>query len=40
MVIAASAALIFVAVQFLDEPEGHVAEVNEDGEVELIQVGK
>ncbi len=39
MVIAACAAFIFVAVQFLEEPEGHVAEVNEDGTVELIQVG-
>lgn len=39
MVIAACAAVIFIAVQFLDEPEGHVAEVNEHGEVELIQVG-
>jgi NNP family nitrate/nitrite transporter-like MFS transporter len=39
MVIAACAAVIFVAVQFLEEPEGHVAEVNEHGEVELIQVG-
>lgn len=39
MVIAACAVFIFIAVQFLEEPEGHVAEVNEDGSVELIQVG-
>lgn len=38
MVIAASAAVIFFAVQFLDEPAGHTAEVNEDGTVELIEV--
>ncbi|WP_396587555.1 NarK family nitrate/nitrite MFS transporter [Bermanella sp. R86510] len=40
MVIAASAGFIFIAVQFLDEPEGHVAEINDAGEVELVQVGK
>ncbi len=39
MVIAASAAIAFVAVQFLEEPRGHVAEINEDGSVELIEVG-
>ncbi|MFY0642170.1 MAG: NarK family nitrate/nitrite MFS transporter [Bermanella sp.] len=39
IVIAACAAVIFVAVQFIEEPKGHVAEVNEDGSVELIQVG-
>jgi NNP family nitrate/nitrite transporter-like MFS transporter len=39
MVIAACAVFIFIAVQFLEEPEGHIAEVNEHGEVELIQVG-
>lgn len=38
IVIAACAACIFVAVQFLEEPRGHVAEVNEDGTVELIEV--
>lgn len=38
MVIAACAAVIFVAVQFLEEPDGHTAEVNEDGSVELIEV--
>lgn len=39
IVIAACAAVIFIAVQFIEEPKGHVAEVNEDGTVELIQVG-
>lgn len=38
MVIAASAAVIFFAVMFLNEPKGHMAEVNEDGTVELIDV--
>lgn len=38
IVIAACAAIIFIAVQFLEEPRGHVAEVNEDGTVELIEV--
>lgn len=38
MVIAASAAFIFVAVQFLEEPQGHTAEFNEDGSIELIEV--
>lgn len=39
IVIAACAAVIFIAVQFIEEPQGHVAEVNADGSVELIQVG-
>ncbi len=38
MVIAASAALIFFATMFLNEPKGHMAEVNADGTVELIDV--
>ena len=38
IVIAGCAAFIFVAVQFLEEPQGHIAEVNEDGSVELIEV--
>lgn len=38
VVIAGCAAVIFIAVQFLEEPRGHVAEVNEDGTVELIEV--
>lgn len=38
ILIAASAAVIFFAVMFLNEPKGHMAEVNEDGTVELIDV--
>ncbi|MCG8391478.1 MAG: NarK family nitrate/nitrite MFS transporter [Pseudomonadales bacterium] len=39
LVIAASAAVAFAAVQFLDEPKGHIAEIDEKGEVQLIEVG-
>ena len=39
LVIAASAAVAFVAVQFLDEPKGHIAEIDETGQVQLINVG-
>ncbi|MFW2438569.1 MAG: NarK family nitrate/nitrite MFS transporter [Arenicellales bacterium] len=39
MVIAASALVVLVAVQFLDEPKGHTAEVLEDGTVQMIDVG-
>jgi len=38
-VIAGSAALIFFAAIFLDEPKGQIAEVAEDGTVQLIDVG-
>lgn len=38
MVIAASAGVIFFATMFLTEPKGHMAEVNADGTVELIDV--
>jgi NNP family nitrate/nitrite transporter-like MFS transporter len=38
MVIAACAAVCLVMVQFLEEPEGHMAEVLEDGSVQLIEV--
>ncbi|EKF75188.1 nitrate transport protein [Alcanivorax hongdengensis A-11-3] len=38
LVIAGSAAVAFAAVQFLDEPRGHIAEVDEDGQVQLIEV--
>jgi NNP family nitrate/nitrite transporter-like MFS transporter len=38
LVIAACAAFIFIAVQFMEEPQGHTAEVNEDGSVALIEV--
>ena len=39
LVIAGSAVLGFIALLFLDEPRGQIAEVNEDGTVELIHVG-
>ena len=38
MVIAASSVLGMVATYFLEEPDGHVAEVLPDGSVELIEV--
>ncbi len=38
IVIAASSAFAFVASLFLEEPEGHMAEVLPDGSVELIEV--
>lgn len=37
-VIAVSSALGFIATLFLDEPEGHVAEVMPDGSVEFIKI--
>ena len=39
MVISACAAVVFFAVQFLEEPKGHVAELNDDGSVALVEVG-
>lgn len=38
MVIAASSTVVFVAVQFLEEPQGHTAEILPDGTVQLIEV--
>lgn len=38
-VIAATAVVGFIALLFLEEPKGHMAEVNEDGSVALINVG-
>lgn len=38
LVIAAAAAVCWVLVQFLEEPSGHMAEIKEDGSVELIEV--
>lgn len=38
MVIGASALVAFVVCWFLDEPKGHIAEVNADGSVHLIDV--
>ncbi|HEY0962461.1 MAG TPA: NarK family nitrate/nitrite MFS transporter [Pseudomonadales bacterium] len=39
MVIGVAAFVGFIALLFMDEPKGHIAEVNEDGTVELIHVG-
>ncbi|GGX40131.1 NarK family nitrate/nitrite MFS transporter [Saccharospirillum salsuginis] len=39
LAIAGAAALCLVAVQFLEEPKGHMTEVTEDGRVQLIEVG-
>jgi MFS transporter, NNP family, nitrate/nitrite transporter len=36
--IGASAGLSFIAIQFLDEPKGHMSEVLEDGTVQLLEV--
>jgi len=38
LVIAATAVVGFVTLLFMEEPAGHIAEVNEDGSVELITV--
>ncbi len=39
MVIAGAALVALIAVQFLDEPRGHTAEIMEDGTVQMIEVG-
>ena len=38
LVIGACALVVLLMVQFMDEPEGHMAEIREDGTVELIGV--
>ena len=38
MVIASAALGVLIAVQFIDEPKGHMAEVQEDGTVEMIEL--
>jgi NNP family nitrate/nitrite transporter-like MFS transporter len=38
LVIAGSALVVLVILQWLDEPQGHIAEVLEDGSVQLIEV--
>jgi NNP family nitrate/nitrite transporter-like MFS transporter len=38
MVIASVALMVLIAVQFIDEPKGHMAEVQEDGSVEMIEL--
>jgi len=38
IVIASVALSVLIAVQFIDEPKGHMAEVQEDGSVEMIEL--
>ncbi|MDD5265533.1 MAG: NarK family nitrate/nitrite MFS transporter [Methylococcales bacterium] len=38
MIIAAVALAILVAVQFIDEPKGHMAEIQDDGTIEMIEL--
>lgn len=38
MVIGGAAFFVLLAVQFIDEPKGHMAEVQEDGTVEMIEL--
>ena len=39
LVMTAVAVVVFAAVQLIDEPKGHMAEVADDGTVEMIEVG-
>jgi NNP family nitrate/nitrite transporter-like MFS transporter len=39
IIIAAAALVVLLAVQFIDEPKGHMAEVLEDGSIEMIELG-
>ncbi len=39
MVIAGTAVLGFIALLFLEEPKGEIAEIDENGQVQMIQVG-
>jgi NNP family nitrate/nitrite transporter-like MFS transporter len=38
VIIAMVALSVLIAVQFIDEPKGHMAEVQEDGTVEMIEL--
>ena len=38
MIISAVALAILIAVQFIDEPKGHMAEIQDDGTVEMIEL--
>ena len=38
MVISGVALIILIAVQFIDEPKGHMAEIQDDGTVEMIEL--
>jgi NNP family nitrate/nitrite transporter-like MFS transporter len=39
LVIAGTAVVGFIALLMMEEPKGHIAEVREDGSVEMISVG-
>ncbi|MGH8551396.1 MAG: MFS transporter, partial [Methylococcales bacterium] len=39
MIIGGSALVVLIAVQFIDEPRGHMAEIQPDGTVEMIEIG-
>jgi len=39
IILAVTAGLVVFAINFLDEPQGHMAEVDEHGNVHLIEVG-
>ena len=39
MVIGSSALVVLIAVQFIEEPKGHMAEIQPDGTVEMIEIG-
>ncbi len=39
MVIGSAALVVLIAVRFIDEPRGHMAEIQPDGTVEMIEVG-
>ncbi|MGR9086250.1 MAG: NarK family nitrate/nitrite MFS transporter [Gammaproteobacteria bacterium] len=38
MVIGAAAFIVLLCVQFIDEPRGHMVEIQEDGSIEMIEV--
>ena len=38
MIIGAGALIVLIAVQFIEEPKGHMIEVMEDGTVEMIEL--
>jgi len=38
IVLGAAALVVLIAVQFIDEPKGHMAEIQEDGSVEMIEL--
>ncbi len=38
MVIGSTALVVLIAVQFIDEPKGHMAEIQPDGTIEMIEI--